>query len=152
MTPVDHGHGVVQVAHAVPHSKLCTIHLYRPPIVSFGLRPAMVHAAPVSQAQSCVYNIPLALDHTLLHTHGPVPHFAKNRNAHLIANCKQFIVGPMPAQQFIDYFLPPPLADDRSDMLASLDAFKSVPLRGIDASDIYNPLASSFFYPSTPCF
>ena len=30
----------------------------------------------------------------------------------------------MQPQQFIDDFLPPPIADDRADMLESLDAFR----------------------------
>ncbi|KAI1788469.1 hypothetical protein LXA43DRAFT_894557 [Ganoderma leucocontextum] len=103
----------------------------------------MADAATIPQAHSCAYNIPLALDHTLLQTRGPEPHFAKNRNTNLFADCKNSILGPMPVQQFIDHFLPPPAADDKSDMLETLDAFKSVPLRGVEASDIYKPLVTA---------
>ena len=108
----------------------------------------MPDALAVPPPPSCVYNIPLALDHTLLHTRGPLPHFAKNRNANLLADCQHSIFGPMPPQQFIDHFLPPPIADDRADMLESLDAFKSVPPRGGEASEIYGPLVSTLSCPS----
>lgn len=102
----------------------------------------MPDAELIPEAPSCVYNIPLALDHTLLQTRGPDPHFAKSRNTNLLADCKRSIAGPMPVQQFIDHFLPLPSKDDRTDMLESFDAFKSVPRSGVEASEIYEPMVS----------
>ena len=118
-----------------------------PPLLNILLK-TMPDTFASPPAPSCVYNMPLALDHTLLHTRGPLPHFAKNRNANLLADCQHSIFGPMPPQQFIDHFLPPPIADDRADMLESLDAFKSVPPRGGEASEIYGPLVSTLSCPS----
>ncbi|PIL30491.1 hypothetical protein GSI_07191 [Ganoderma sinense ZZ0214-1] len=99
--------------------------------------------AVTTPAPPCVYNIPLALDHTLLQTQGPQPHFAKNRNTNLFADCHRSILGPMPVQEFVDHFLPPLAADDKSDMLETLDAFKSVPLSAVEAPDIYKPLVTA---------
>ncbi|PIL30475.1 hypothetical protein GSI_07174 [Ganoderma sinense ZZ0214-1] len=103
----------------------------------------MADVIPIPEARSCVYNIPLALDHTLLQTRGPEPHFAKSRNANLLADCKRAIAGPMPFQQFMDHFLPQPSKDDRTNLLESFDAFKSVPPSAIDAAEIYEPLVAA---------
>ncbi len=116
------------------------------PLIMADIVPRAVPKAP----PFCVYNIPLALDHTHIHTHGLEPHFAKNRNANLLADCKRSIAGPMPVQQFMDHFLPLPSNDNRTNMLDSLDAFKSVPRCGVEASKIYEPLVSCLLYCSCP--
>ena len=112
----------------------------------------MCDATVIPPALSCAYNIPLALDHTLLETRGPEPHFAKNRNANLLGDCKASIFGPMPVQKFMDHFLPLAAAGEKSDMLESLDAFNSVPLRGAEASDIYMPLVSPSLLVAGPLY
>ena len=140
----DGGKGSLLSFHTFPFSTHLRHALYSTSI----LLRTMPDSLPIPPPPSCVYNIPLALDHTLLHTRGPLPHFAKNRNANLLADCQHSIFGPMPPQQFIDHFLPPPIADDRADMLESLDAFKSVPPRGGEASEIYGPLVSTLSCPS----
>ena len=58
----------------------------------------------------------------------------------MLADCQRSIVGAMPAQEFIDYFLPLATEDDRTP--APRLTFESVPARGSEAADIYQPLVS----------
>ena len=95
-----------------------------------------------STTQHAVYNIPLALDNSSLRTLGPDPDYARSRNASLLADCQRSIVGAMPVQEFIDYFLPLATEDDR--IPAPRLTFESVPARGSEAADIYQPLVSCF--------
>ena len=95
-----------------------------------------------STSQHAVYNIPLALDNSSLRTLGPDPEYARSRNASLLADCQRSIVGAMPVQEFIDYFLPVATEDDRTP--APRLTFESVPARGSEAADIYQPLVSCF--------
>ncbi|KAI0775524.1 hypothetical protein BD413DRAFT_429883, partial [Trametes elegans] len=86
-----------------------------------------------------VYNVPMALDSTCVRTEGIEPAFAMVRNNRHVADCKDYIVGPMPASDFVETFLPLPEHDTRGQLSAH-NAFKAVPRDGQNVSDIYKPL------------
>ncbi|KAI0775526.1 hypothetical protein BD413DRAFT_688733 [Trametes elegans] len=87
----------------------------------------------------CVYNVPMALNPSLTHTDGLDPAFAAARNKRHAFESEKYIVGPMPALEFTETFLPIP-KHDRRGQLSSRDAFKAVPNNASDPADIYKPL------------
>ncbi len=84
----------------------------------------------------------MALDPMLLHTNGLDPSFAKSRNSNHVAQLASCTLGPMPPQQFLDYFLPQEAPYDETHRLSSRYAFNSIPSSANDPVDIYIPLVS----------
>ena len=94
-------------------------------------------------ARSGIYDAPLALDSSLSRTHGLDPEFGLARNVKHVIAYMEYILGPMPVQAFFDQYVPDESTEERTHRLASRNAFKSVPLRGATAAEIYTPLVSS---------
>ncbi|KAI0712051.1 hypothetical protein C8Q76DRAFT_796939 [Earliella scabrosa] len=67
------------------------------------------------------------------------PRGAAARNKRNVQDSRQWTVGPMPVQEFLQYFL---RLDDHSshERMSSRDAFKSVPPRADTAAGIHEPL------------
>ena len=93
----------------------------------------------------CAYDAPMALDSTFSHTRGFDPLSAMSRNTQHLHNCIDHLLGPMPAQQFLDIFLPWDVPGGRRRRLQSRDAFKDVPLSWTRIDDMYTHLVSSRF-------
>ena len=87
-----------------------------------------------------VYHMPIAVDRDSGTIKGVDPKGALFRNPRNVQDSRQWTVGPMPVQDFLDNFLP--LHDDESvkGMLSSRNAFKSVPPLGSTPADICEPL------------
>ncbi|KAI0712050.1 hypothetical protein C8Q76DRAFT_796938 [Earliella scabrosa] len=86
------------------------------------------------------YHMPIAVDRDSGTIKGVDPKGALFRNPRNVQDSRQWTVGPMPVQDFLDNFLP--FHDDESvkGMLSSRNAFKSVLPRGSTAADICEPL------------
>ena len=91
---------------------------------------------------ACVYDVPMALDSTFSHTRGLDPSSAMSRNDQHLTDCVDHLLGPMPPQQFIDYFLPWDVPGGRKGRLQSRNAFKDVPLSWDTVDDMYVQLVS----------
>ncbi|KAI0755195.1 hypothetical protein C8Q80DRAFT_1094590 [Daedaleopsis nitida] len=89
----------------------------------------------------CVYDIPMTLDATLSHTNGLDPHFTTSRNKRHFLDCKEYIVGPIPPSDFLDFFLPPTTTNDKARFTSTKNAFASIPRSAETAADIYEPLS-----------
>ena len=96
-----------------------------------------VSSAPLCQL---VYDFPMALGRERGTVKGFEPKGATLRNRRNVEDSRRWTVGPMPVQGFLDYFFP--LRNDASakEMLSSKRAFSSVPSRGENPADIYQPL------------
>lgn len=102
--------------------------------------------SPTGDALSdCVYNAPMALDETRLHTRGLDPSEGYSRNRRYIQDARDCTVGPMPVQAFIDAFLPPIPAGREKEVLSSTGAFKRVPPSGAKPADFFTPLVREFY-------
>ena len=93
----------------------------------------------------CVYNIPMALDPTLSHTEGLQWQFARNRCKCNVSQCKDYIIGPMPPSEFMDYFFGPQSDSDTTRYMSSENAFNSVPVCSDSVEEICKPLVSSAY-------
>nr|VWO95587.1 Uncharacterized protein [Ganoderma boninense] len=89
---------------------------------------------------ACVYDVPLALDNTFSHTRGLDPRSAAARNDLHLHDCIDHLLGPMPPQQFLDFFLPWDVPSGRKGRLQSRNAFKDVPLSWNTVDDMYAQL------------
>ena len=98
----------------------------------------MSHTPP--PLNSCVYNVPMALNHSLEYTRGLEPHHAKSRNRHHVDSSKSFVLGSMPARLFLQEFLPLDRAIDRKLLVTAKRAFDAVPQRATTAAEILKPL------------
>ena len=85
------------------------------------------------------YNVPMALDQSLIHTRGLEPERAKLRNTKMIEEAKNCTLGPIPVRHFVEEFLYAP-SHDRKGMSSPRNAFRSVPSRAINEKDICEPL------------
>ena len=94
-----------------------------------------------NSSSSCVYNVPMALEPTLSRTHGLDPSFARSRCKANVADSMDYILGPMPPAEFLDYFFPLQ-PRDKSGLLSSYNAFRSLPSRAETAAEVYEPLVS----------
>ncbi|RDX49876.1 hypothetical protein OH76DRAFT_1482696 [Lentinus brumalis] len=75
------------------------------------------------------YDVPVALDSPLSTTDRLDPSSLRSRNLNNAASLKTRTLGPMPLQEFMDYYLPKRYTGDSSRLLSSRHAFKSVPTR-----------------------
>ncbi|KAI0350366.1 hypothetical protein OH77DRAFT_1431105 [Trametes cingulata] len=87
------------------------------------------------------YNIPMALDIDLSRTEGLRPSLAYHRNRGRAAGAREYVLGPMPIDAFVDSFLP--AGHDRRGLLSPKNAFKAVPQSASDAARVYKPLATA---------
>ncbi|TBU27058.1 hypothetical protein BD309DRAFT_859388 [Dichomitus squalens] len=78
--------------------------------------------------QSCVYDVPMALDSTLSRTRGLDPSSAMERNNQHLSDCLDHLLGPMPTDDFLDTFLPLSSQENKSGKARSRNAFKDVPV------------------------
>lgn len=90
-------------------------------------------------SQTCVYDTPMALNLELGHIKGMEPKGARSRYMQNVADSRDWTVGPMPVEDFINSFLGP---RDRGPMLSSRNAFASVPLHPRTPAEMYEPLVS----------
>ncbi len=108
--------------------------------ISSTLLLAVTMPLPASSLpRGCVYDIPMALDSTLSRVKGLEPGGAPSRNRRHVEDSRQWTVGPMPVEEFLEYFLP---LDEVPSMgrLASYRAFNSIPPRADTPDDLYEPL------------
>ena len=89
---------------------------------------------------ACMYNIPIALDPLVSQSNGLDPDFAKGRNSDHVLDLKSRTVGPMPMDEFLDYFLPIRFEVDETQRLSSTHAFSKVPPSAETPDEIYKPL------------
>ncbi|RPD54650.1 hypothetical protein L226DRAFT_509635 [Lentinus tigrinus ALCF2SS1-7] len=73
------------------------------------------------------YDVPVELDCSLSPTNCLDPSSVRSRNLNNAASLRSRTVGPMPVQDFIDFFLPQRYTGDLSRFLSSRHAFNSVP-------------------------
>ena len=131
------GHRTLKSSPQLKHSCLCSLSTasrFSPLLV-----PQMSRSPP-PLISTCIYNVPMALDHSLAHTCGLEPHHAKSRNLHMVDNSKSFILGPMPPRLFMQDFLPLDRAIDSKVLLTARKAFDSVPERAHVVTEILEPL------------
>ncbi|OBZ71289.1 hypothetical protein A0H81_08716 [Grifola frondosa] len=95
----------------------------------------------INASESCL-NVPMALvDGASEEEIGFEPKESRYRNAKNAQDAEQFILGPMPPQEFLDAFLVDNGASDRTKhRLSHKYAFSAVPPRAVQASEIYEPL------------
>ncbi|KAJ3002982.1 hypothetical protein NUW54_g5551 [Trametes sanguinea] len=94
------------------------------------------------RGDSCVYDVPMALDPEKSRTDGLEPLLAWSRNRSHARRSRDYVLGPMHPISFVEEFLPLPSCS-RDKLLSSRNAFAAVP-RNVDTpSQIYEPLASS---------
>ena len=87
-----------------------------------------------------IYDCPLAIDPHSLQPRGFEPKDVLLRYKRYVPDSRHYVVGPMPVQEFLDEFLPPSSAEDRSNMRAPTKAFRAVPSRATVPAEIYEPL------------
>lgn len=90
-----------------------------------------------------VYDCPLAVDPQSLQPRGFELKDVLQRYRRYVPNSRDYMVGPMPAQEFLDEFLPVPSPEQREHMRSPTDAFKAVPSRATASAEIYEPLVRS---------
>ena len=152
-TPVTLGvYTLFELWHsAVEHLPLSTfpLHPVRPPSEPHALRARsaapdpLLHPMAYDFDAQCVYNIPLALDPTLSHTAGLERQFARHRCKSNVSRCKDYIIGPMPPSEFMDYFFDLPTDSELTQCMSSENAFKSIPVRADSVEEICKPLVSA---------
>lgn len=100
-------------------------------------------ASPLSTrtAERVVYDSPLAVDHSL-QPRGFQPSEVCRRYKRYIPESQDYIVGPMPPQEFLDEFL---LATDQEGMCSPRYAFRKVPSRATTPAGIFEPLVGLLF-------
>ncbi|KAJ2981455.1 hypothetical protein NUW54_g10874 [Trametes sanguinea] len=93
----------------------------------------------------CVYDVPMALDSHLLRPRGLEPDDASLRMRGHLHETANYVVGPMPVQDFIDDFTPPPPLSlaKRKRILSSRAAFTGVPSSCATAAEIFEPMHKS---------
>ncbi|KAJ2986495.1 hypothetical protein NUW54_g9745 [Trametes sanguinea] len=93
----------------------------------------------------CVYDVPMALDSHLLRTRGLEPDDASLRMRGHLHETANYVVGPMPVQNFIDDFTPPPPLSlaKRKRILSSRAAFTGVPSSCATAAEIFEPMIAA---------
>ncbi len=84
----------------------------------------------------------MAFDYNLEHTRGLDPHHAKSRNLHMVDSSKTYTVGAMPAQVFLEDFLPLARPVDNGPVLSHKRAFTTVPERTETVEEVHDPLVS----------
>ncbi|KAI0671013.1 hypothetical protein C8Q78DRAFT_974562 [Trametes maxima] len=94
---------------------------------------------PTKYGAPPVYDAPMALDEDLSRTHGLAPNIAGARNRGHIWDLRKRILGPMPAEDFVEIFVGPPVSDAHTPLSAH-NAFKSVPPTAETPAQIYEPL------------
>ncbi|TFK87926.1 hypothetical protein K466DRAFT_490031, partial [Polyporus arcularius HHB13444] len=102
----------------------------------------MAASSATPHTTGCVYNAPMPQD-MLGNTVGLDANGALARNLKHLAESRQFTLGPMPVQDFLDEFLPESGHGGRGGMLSSEAAFSAVPTRGESSADIYRPLIAA---------
>ena len=93
-----------------------------------------------SPPRECIYDVPMALDHTLVNITDLNPKGADARNNRIVGDSRNWTVGPMPVHEFMKYFVGSHRPISTEGMLSHTDAFKSVPQRAVTAAEIYQPL------------
>ena len=82
----------------------------------------------------------MALDFSLQRTRGLDPLHAKSRNMYMVERSRTYVVGPMPAEEFLENFLPLARGVDQHPLLSSRNAFRSVPESANTVAEILVPL------------
>ncbi|OBZ71178.1 hypothetical protein A0H81_08657 [Grifola frondosa] len=91
-----------------------------------------------------VLNTPLALSADSNRSSGFSPKEARSRHSRNVQDAKRFVLGPMPAQDFFDAFFEDSAPEEiKEHMLASANAFNSVPACADEASGITEPLTAA---------
>ncbi|OBZ71215.1 hypothetical protein A0H81_08700 [Grifola frondosa] len=85
---------------------------------------------------SRIFDVPMSLDETAEFNRKQTKHRIK-RHAR---TANEFLLGPMPVDDFLAAFLPPAGAENSMHRLSSWRAFNAVPSSASKASDIYEPL------------
>ncbi|KAI9060872.1 hypothetical protein FKP32DRAFT_1594973 [Trametes sanguinea] len=98
---------------------------------------------PATLASDHVYDVPMALDTNLLHTRGLGPDGATLRMRRHVREIGNYIVGPMPVEEFIDDFMPPLSPEEKKRILSSRAAFKDVPSGCATAAEIFEPMIAA---------
>ncbi|KAI0688873.1 hypothetical protein C8Q76DRAFT_685963 [Earliella scabrosa] len=91
-----------------------------------------------------VYDSPLAVDHHTLQPRGFAPSGMCRRYKHYVLQSRDYILGPMPPDQFLDEFLPVSSLEDRREMTSSRYAFRSVPRTAATPAEIHEPLRTKY--------
>lgn len=97
-------------------------------------------SSPLPHPLSPVYNVPMALDQSLMHSRGWEPERARVKNKRMVEEAKKYMVGPMPPQEFIDHFLDISLSSTIKPIVPTKRAFQTVPSRAATPAEIYEPL------------
>ncbi|KAI0364213.1 hypothetical protein BV20DRAFT_956708 [Pilatotrama ljubarskyi] len=90
-----------------------------------------------------VYDVPMALSDECSQTRGLEPEGAPSRIRRYVRDSGGCTVGPMPAQHFLDAFLPPVPVDRKRQLLSNSGAFETVPRSGAKPADVYEPLIAA---------
>ena len=91
-----------------------------------------------------MYDVPMALDSTFSHTRGLDPSSALTRNNQHLHDCIDHLLGAMPPQQFLNFFLPWGASGGRKRRLQSRNAFKDVPSSWTRIVDMHSQLVSTW--------
>ena len=87
-----------------------------------------------------VYDSPLAVDHHTLQPRGFAPGEMCRRYKQYGLQSRDYMLGPMPPDQFLDEFLPVSSSEDTREMTSSRYAFRSVPRTAATPAEIHEPL------------
>ncbi|KAI0366917.1 hypothetical protein BV20DRAFT_1055249 [Pilatotrama ljubarskyi] len=94
-----------------------------------------------------VYNVPLACNKRFMFTGTPgggfEPHDVTENRKRDIRSSRDYTVGPVPVEEFLDAFLPAMPLERKQEVLSSRGAFKAVPSSGATPPDIYEPLIAA---------
>ncbi len=101
---------------------------------------------PLMSSVSFSYDVPVALDSPPSTTDRLDPSSLRFRNLNNAASLKTRTLGPMPLQEFMDYYLPKRYTGDLSQLLSSRHAFKSVPTRAESVPTTCGALVSPLLY------
>ncbi|KAI0350370.1 hypothetical protein OH77DRAFT_1431108 [Trametes cingulata] len=117
-----------------------------------GLRPSVAYHRNMVMPQSSespspdagpVYDVPMAYNEHCTRTRGLELDNVTERRKRDINNSREWTVGPMPVEQFLDDFLPSVPPEKRRDVLSSRAAFKDVPSSGDTPAAIFKPLIAA---------
>ncbi|KAJ8462800.1 hypothetical protein ONZ51_g10666 [Trametes cubensis] len=94
----------------------------------------------MSTTPGCVYHVPMPIDDGHACTRGLNPSSGDARIKQHLRDSRSYTVGPMPAELFIEKFLPPVPAERKNEILSSRRAFSGIPHGASTPREIFQPL------------
>ncbi|KAI0712055.1 hypothetical protein C8Q76DRAFT_597981, partial [Earliella scabrosa] len=94
-------------------------------------------------SSQCVYDVPMALDVLLIHTRDLESLYSRSSTIRVAKEVRNYTLGPMPVQDFINNFLDAPDPTSYNMMRSIRQAFQSVPAHTMSSAEIVEPMIAA---------